>query len=119
MGVAAKNFAKLGYMFFQLFWIIVGITIFFLARHLVRILPDWLQCPSESGDGTACLGPSAIIRMSFVLAGFHLTVFIITLTRGTFAAVFHDGCWMFKFLSVFLAFCGALYIPNSFFEGYM
>lgn len=119
MGISAKNFAKLGYVFFQLFWIIIGIMIFFLARHLVNILPDFLQCPSQSGDGTACLGPSAIIRMSFILACFHLVVFIVTLTRGTFASVFHDGCWMLKFIAVFVAFAAALYIPNSFFQGYM
>lgn len=33
--------------------------------------------------------------------------------------MFHDGCWSFKFLAVFLAFSGSLFIPNSFFQGYM
>ena len=42
MGITAKNFARLGYMFFQLFWIILAITIFFLAKHIVSWLPEFL-----------------------------------------------------------------------------
>jgi hypothetical protein len=119
MGVSNKNFAKIGYLFFQLFWIIIAITILFLTKSIVGILPEFLQCPPESGDRTACLGPSAIIRMSFVLACFHLVVFCVVLARNTFASVFHDGCWMFKFMFVLLFFSVSLFIPNSFFQGYM
>jgi hypothetical protein len=115
MGITAKNFARLGYLFFQLFWIIIVISIFFLSKHIVSILPEFLQCPGESGDKTACLGPSAIIRMSFVLACFHIVVFCIILARNTFSSVFHDGCWLFKFVAVMIAFGGSLFIPNHFF----
>ena len=65
------------------------------------------------------MGPSAIIRMSFVLACFHLVVFCILLARNTFASVFHDGCWMFKFIIIIVAFSASLWIPNSFFIYYM
>jgi hypothetical protein len=78
-----------------------------------------MQCPEASGDGTACLGPSAIVRMSFILAIFHLVVFCVLLARNTAASIFHDGCWGTKVLIVFLGFCVSLYIPNSFFQGYM
>jgi hypothetical protein len=65
------------------------------------------------------MGPSAIIRMSFVLACFHAVVFLAILARNTAAAIFHDGCWGFKYLIVFTAFIISLWIPNSFFSGYM
>ena len=35
------------------------------------------------------------------------------------AALFHDGCWCIKFLIVFAAFIGTLWIDNEFFKGYM
>jgi hypothetical protein len=57
--------------------------------------------------------------MSFVLACFHLIVFCIILARNTFASVFHDGCWLLKFVAVMVAFGASLWIPNSFFEWYM
>ena len=119
MGIASKNFAKIGYLFFQLFWIIAAIAILFLTKSIVGALPEFLQCPEESGNRTACLGPSAIIRMSFVLACFHVAVLCIILARNTFASVFHDGCWMFKFMFVFIFFSASMFIPNSFFLGYI
>lgn len=119
MGITPKNFSKIGYICFQLFWVIIAISLLFLARHLVSILPSFMQCPESSGDGTACLGPSAIIRMSFILAIFHTLVMCVILARNTAASIFHDGCWGTKFLIVFLGFCVSLYIPNSFFHGYM
>lgn len=118
-GVQKKNFAKIGYVFFQFFWIIVSIILLFTAKKLVEILPHFLQCPSQSGDNAACMGPSAIIRMSFVLACLHTVVLCVILARNTAASVFHDGCWLVKFLFVFGFFIGTMWIPNSFFEGYM
>ena len=116
MGVASKTFARIGYLFFQFFWVVIAVALLFLTKSIVGVLPSFLQCPE---GGTACLGPSAIIRMSFVLACFHLVVLCIILARNTFAQVFHDGCWSFKFLVVFLGFSGSLFIPNTFFQGYM
>jgi hypothetical protein len=65
------------------------------------------------------MGPSAIIRMSFVLACFHLIVFIVILGRNAAASIFHDGVWGIKFLFVLCFFIGTMWIPNSFFIGYM
>lgn len=42
MGVHAKNFAKIGYVFFQFFWILVSIALLFSAKKLVEILPHFL-----------------------------------------------------------------------------
>jgi len=117
-GVPSKNFSKLGYVFFQLFWIVTAIVLL-LVRGIIDYFPHWLQCPVPSGDKTECLGPSAIVRISFVLAVFHTIVFFIILFRNTMAALFHDGCWGIKFLLVLAAFIGTLWIDNEFFKGYM
>ena len=65
------------------------------------------------------MGPSAIIRMSFVLMCFHVVVLCVIIGRNTAASVFHDGCWGFKFIAVLIFFIITMWIPNSFFEGYM
>ncbi|CDW86304.1 membrane protein [Stylonychia lemnae] len=118
MGVHSKNFAKIGYVIFQFFWIFVSIALLFSAKKLVDILPHFLQCPDQSGDDSACMGPSAIIRMSFVLMCFHVLVLCIIVTRNQCASIFHDGCWGMKFISVLIFFIITMWIPNSFFEGY-
>jgi hypothetical protein len=87
-------------------------------------LVDWqplssLKCPDSAGGGANCMGPSVIIRMSFVLATMHVIVLIFASTRGTVAAIFHDGCWGTKFLYVLGFFIGSIWIPNSFFIGYL
>ena len=119
MGVHSKNFAKIGYVVFQMFWIIVAIILLYTAKKLVDVLPEFLQCPTQSGDASACMGPSAIIRMSFVLACFHLVVLGVIIFRNTAASVFHDGCWGLKFIAVLVFFISTMWIPNDFFQGYM
>jgi hypothetical protein len=65
------------------------------------------------------MGPSVIIRMSFVLASLHVIVFCVACLRGTIAAVFHDGCWGTKFLYVLCFFIASIWIPNWWFVGYL
>ena len=84
----------------------------YTIKKFVDILPSFLQCPDSSGGVDACMGTSAIIRMSFVLAVFHFLVFVIILARNTAAAIFHDGCWLFKSLLVVGMFIGSMYIKN-------
>ena len=119
VGVASKNFAKIGYVAFQFFWMLVSLLLLYTAKKLVDWLPSSLQCPEQAGDGSTCMGPSAMIRMSFVLACFHAVVFLVILARNTSVAIFHDGCWGTKFLLVLAFFIGTMWIPNDFFRGYM
>ena len=98
---------------------LISIALLFSAKKLVDVLPHFLQCPDASGDTDACMGPSAIIRMSFTLFCFHLVVLCVIITRNTAASIFHDGCWFAKFLAVLIFFVITMWIPNSFFEGYM
>ena len=65
------------------------------------------------------MGPSVIIRMSFVLATMHLLIFLVACGRGTVSAIFHDGCWGIKFLYVLCFFIGSIWIPNWFFVDYL
>ena len=120
MGVHKRIFSKIGYVFFALFWIMVSIILLFYAESILTIFRTAtlisLECPTEGG--TACFGVSAIYRMSFVLALFHMFLLIITSAKSEIAALFHDGCWTFKFMLVGAAFIGSLWIPNSFFMKY-
>ena len=113
-GVPSKNFSKLGYVFFQLSWMVIAIVML-LAKGLVDYFPSSLQCPTEAGGGSFCFGPSAIVRISFALAVFHVVIFFIILFRSTMAAIVHDGCWGVKYLLVLAMFIGSLWIPNDFF----
>jgi hypothetical protein len=56
--------------------------------------------------------------MSFVLFLFHLFVFLIMLPRSICGSIFHDGCWVFKFILVIGAYIGVFWIPNSFYFGW-
>ena len=82
-------------------------------------MPGFLQCPRESGGGGACLGVSAIIRMSLTLAIFHLMILIAILPRNEAVAIFHDGCWGFKTVFVAVVFIITLWIDNWYFGAYV
>ena len=119
MGVTSNNFTKIGYIFFQLFWVLLGISTYLLGNQLVDLLPEFMSCSYDSEDYTVCIGPSGIIRVSFVLACFHAIVLCIILARNKFASIFHDGCWIVKFILVTVGLVGSLWITTSFFQYYM
>ena len=120
-GVAAKNYAKIGYVVFSIGWIILTICLMYLFNWLF----DWtdafgFECPESTGGGQACTGASAIIRLSWSLAIFHIIMLIIVSLRNNFAAAFHDGCWGAKFLIVAGILIASLWIPNDpVMEGYL
>ena len=120
-GVAAKNYAKVGYVFFQVGMIVLSVIAYYLWIWLAdSSVADFagFGC-SDLNDG-ACAGASTIIRMSFVLACFHLLMLLVTLPRNKCAAMIHDGFWGFKFLLVLAGFIASMWIENDpFFNGYM
>ena len=92
----------------------------FTAKDLIDWFPTtMLDCPDASGGESACLGASNIIRMSFVLFCFHLSVFILILSRGALAAGFHDGCWGTKMIIIGGCYIASMWIPNSIIETYL
>ena len=113
-GVASKNFAKIGYVVFQITWIVFTILMMYLMRHAIDYTSYInLDCPNESGGGKACAGASAIVRLSFALAIFHAIMFGITCLRNNGAAMFHDGCWLAKSLIVLGLTTALLWVPND------
>jgi len=118
MGTSQKVFARLGYVFFSLFWVMISLVILFWGANILDPFKSFIHCPVESGEQFQCLGITAVYRMSFVLALFHTTVFLVCLSKSDSAAAFHDGCWALKFLVVLAGFVLTLFIPNSFFTGY-
>ena len=120
-GVASKNFAKIGYVVFSLCWIILVICLMYLFNWIFGWSDTFgVGCPEDLGGGTACAGASALIRISWALAIFHLIVLVIVALRTGWAAAFHDGCWGFKLLIVLGIWVGSLWIPNDpVMNGYM
>ena len=115
-GVAAKNYAKIGYVVFSISWIIF--TILFML--FMNWLFDWsdnfgFDCPivQDGGNNKACAGSSTLVRTSWSLAIFHIIMLIIVSLRNDFAASFHDGCWGAKALIVAGIMMGSLWIPND------
>lgn len=76
------------------------------------------KCGTYSNDPDVCLGVSLMARISFILALFHIFIFLITLARNEIAASFHDGCWGTKFLLVAGGYIGSLWISNDFMLGF-
>jgi hypothetical protein len=67
-----------------------------------------------------CTRIVSIVRMTFVLAVFHLIVMGFICPKSTFASQFEGGCWSFKNLFIFGSFIASMWIPMaSFFYGYL
>ena len=110
-GVAAKNYAKIGYVVFSIGWIILTIVMMYILNWIFD-WTEWFGFDCTMG-GSACTGASALIRTSWSLAIFHVIMLCIVALRNDFAAAFHDGCWGAKFLIVTGIFIASLWIPND------
>lgn len=113
LGVAEKSYSKIGYVFFQLWWILIGFATIYIGNWFV----SWgqvigIQCPEQSGGSNACFNSSGLVRVSWSLAWFQLAIFLVILTKKDFAAIIHDGWWTLKFIIVLALFVGSMWIPN-------
>lgn len=112
-GVHAKNYAKIGYTFFQVVWMAVALLFFFLSDRLVRV--DWIAQMAgghlDNIEKSDELAIQFVARMSFILLLFHALIFLITLARNEMAAQIHDGCWAAKALLVAGGFIASWWIP--------
>jgi hypothetical protein len=79
---------------------------------------DFLYCNLESGGGDACFGTAAVLRMSFILFLFHAFMLLTLLPRSICSSLFHQGCWLLKFLMVIGGYIGVFWIPNKFYYGW-
>ena len=113
LGVASKNYAKIGYVIFDLFWILMGIISFYGFSWAA----DWTtvgdECDLAEVGSSACLAASGMVRISWSLAIFHFFIFCVICLRNDCAAYFHDGWWCLKFAMVLGLFVSAYWIPND------
>ena len=116
-GLTPRNFSKVAYVFLDLAFVGVSIALMFTLQPLFERY-DFLQCNSESGGGDSCLGTAAVLRMSFVLFLFHLTLLVVMLPRCECSAIIHNGCWCAKVLVIIAAYVAVFWIPNSFYWGW-
>jgi hypothetical protein len=111
-------------VFFDLLWIIIAILLLYFGGDITWATPYSMDCTGSTAffdaENASCYGLSFVARISFVLACFHFLMFLSILPRGTCVSIFHDGCWMFKFLIVLAGFIASLWIPNyNFIKGYL
>jgi hypothetical protein len=115
-GVASKNFSKIGYVVFQLLWVVVSLVVMFNTDHFMWMATsEMVECPDWGVEDEICFGISLLLRMSFSLFILHSLIFIIILGRNSVCAAFHDGCWAFKSLLLLAMYVGTFWIPNNFF----
>jgi hypothetical protein len=118
-GVPSRNFAKIGYTFFQSVCMLVAMILFFFSDQLEKKMPKAMRiCTNKDFDERNCLAIGFISRMSFVLACFHALIFLITLARNKMAGEIHDGCWGTKFLLVGATYVATFWIDADFFNSY-
>ena len=116
-GITPKNFPRIAYVSFDLFWVLISIVLMFTMKPLFDKV-DFLECSDASGGGSACFGTAAVLRMSFVLFIFHILVLLIILPRRQCSSMFHDGCWCSKFVFVIATYIAVFWIPNTFYRGF-
>ena len=114
LGVAGKNFSKVGYVFFQLWWMLIAFATMYIGTWFV----SWghvigIECPTQSGGSDACFNASGLVRISWSLAWFQFVILLICLMKNDTAAIIHDGWWCLKSFLVAALFVGSMWIPNT------
>lgn len=127
-GVPNKNFSKIGYVFLQIIFMGISISVMFSAKTIIDKYDyfNWISCPEdtlpENPDNdalSACLGASNIIRMSFILFLFHALILILLAFRTPMMAAIHDGFWGVKYILVAVGYIASFWINNDFMIFYM
>ena len=116
-GAKNKTFSKIGYVMFQIFWILIAIILLYTSNDYTVIIPSEMDChvyghPNLEDNTAACYGLSFVVRISFVLGCFHFIMVLAILPKTTAVSICHDGCWMLKFLIVFAGVIASMWIPN-------
>lgn len=115
-GAHKKVFSKIGYLFISFTCILVSFMLLFYAKDIFETYSYFLECPE---GGSACMGISAVYRMSFVLVVFHLLM--LTILAGSkccdseIGSVINDGCWTFHVMFILILFVMSFWIHNDFF----
>ncbi|KAL4493646.1 hypothetical protein ABPG72_004139 [Tetrahymena utriculariae] len=115
-----KQQIRLAYIILNLIFTLFVIFTFYYLQDLFNTFSKYINCPTEAGGGSECLGASSVYRMSFSLASFYLGLFLLLFICCGIEAkkMINDGLWCFKITYIILVFILVFFIPNSFFEGY-
>ena len=122
-GVQPKSLARLGYVLLQLICVMIAFVLMFTLKP-IQDSADWGFCNEYTGQkegdevSSACFGVSAVLRMTFALACFHVLIILVILPRGQCSAVIHDSGWCLKFYIIVALFIGFFWIPISFFQAW-
>lgn len=133
MGVPAKNYPRIAYVFNSIFFMGISVAILFTLQFAEK-KSDFFQCDdfyksenstsssnSTSSDplsieglqNVACGGQSAVLRMSFALAVYHLIILMSIIPRATCSMALHDGFWPVKGLLLVLIYIGSFFLPTA------
>ena len=124
-----EKVTKLFYFVLVIVFVIPAIfVLFFLNRWTAfkEYFGDWFNCPDSSGDGAyifvnlrfACIGSSAIFRLSLCLLILFFFMMVLMLPRKRCSMIVNEMCFCVKYLAVVGLFIGSLWINNSVFKDY-
>lgn len=124
--VKPSAFPRLMYVIFQLFFMFLSFVMMFTIKAAVDEI-GIITCAQSSGQGaleddqisSACFGISAVLRMSFSLFIFHLTILLCIIWRAECSSVIHDGFWCCKYLIMGVMFTCFFFIHVDFFDVWM
>lgn len=91
------------------------IAMYTFGNTFMSHFASWIGCPSGSLD--ACYGASIVFRVSFSLLVMYVIIFLLMLPKDDFSYNANRDFWPLKWLFPALAFIGACFISNGFFEG--
>ena len=147
-GIKASSYPRITYVVLQLFFVLLSFVLMFTLKAAVDEI-GIISCTESSGMGvnstytidgyfygtsaqkemtqeekeesvsSACLGISAVLRMSFTLFIFHAVIFFAIIPRNDCASILHDGFWCCKFLLVITLFTCFFFLHIDFFDVWM
>ena len=117
LGIPAKNYPKVAYLVTDVLFMVIAVLLMYTFRPLFRD-NDWLECNEASGGGYECFGTAAVLRASFVLFLYHLSILVLLIPRGQCASIVHDSFFTIKFILLLGAYIGTFWMSNDFFVGW-
>ena len=111
-GAPRRVFARLGYVVFSLICVVFSIIMLYFGNYIFSYFNKFLDCPDDHTKDS-CLRISAVYRMSFILAIFHLVLFLICLCKSKISSAIHEGAWPLKIIIIVALYICTFFINNS------
>ena len=104
-------------MVFGLVWVAIALVILHYGAKYMTLLNFVVGC--KENELEACIGVTAVYRVSFALATFHFLMFVLCLCKGEIVGAINEGAWPLKFAVVGGLFFLTWFIPNTFLSAYV